>query len=91
MHAAIDSHDDVVRMLLMRGADPNVSDAEGKTSGHHAVIAGAITSLMSILECGGDPDIKDSAGLTPFCYCAMSENPGPLEGMIAETLMYSSI
>jgi len=91
MHAAIESHDNVVQMLLMRGADPNVSDAEGKTAGHHAVIAGAIISLMSILECGGDPDIKDNAGLTPFCYCAMSENPGPLEGMIAEALMYSSI
>ena len=91
IHAAIESDETIVQMLLMRGADPNARDAEGKTAEHFAVLSGAVPSLRSLLECGGDPSIKDDDGYTPFCYCAMSENPGPLEGFLAETLMYRAV
>ncbi len=68
---------DGVRWLLHQGANPNVSNAEGKTPLHTVACAsfcmGAmmcggnpVEVLCILLEAGADPHVKDANGKTPL-------------------------
>jgi ankyrin repeat protein len=91
IHAVMESWEELVQMLLMRGADPNASDNFGKTAQHYAVLHGGVITLRSLLESGGDPAQPDGEGLTPFCYCAMRDNSELLLALLAECLMFRAI
>ncbi len=91
IHAVMESWEDLVQMILMRGADPNASDDFGKTAQHYAVLCGGVTGLRSLLESGGDPAQPDGDGMTPFCYCATREDSEVMLALLAECLVFRAI
>src|SRR5690606_9129805 len=62
---------DAALLMLVRGAEPALADAQGLTALHLAVSeqAGQVTAL--ILDSGADPDPKDQAGRTPLWYATV--------------------
>ena len=57
-------------MLLMRGANPNAQDTEGKTPMHYAVRVDDVQFgtflVLLLIDKGGDPNIVDAKGRTPL-------------------------
>jgi ankyrin repeat protein len=54
----------VARLLLERGADPNIQDKNGMSPLHHAFRTGNVLAACLLLEKGADPTIKDRHGWT---------------------------
>ncbi len=73
--AAVAKHDDIVRFLLSKGADINLTDAHGDTALGGAAIGGdpAITQLL--LDAGSDIEHKGDDGLTPLMLAAGANRP----------------
>ncbi|CAN8003412.1 unnamed protein product [Ixodes hexagonus] len=55
-----------IRSLLDYGADPNAATTEGITALHIAAVWGNETSLLMLLEAGGDPRLHDDNGNDVF-------------------------
>jgi ankyrin repeat protein len=53
------------RMLLRKGASPNLADDRGWTAIHQAVSRGNVKMLASLMQSGGDADRPDRRGITP--------------------------
>jgi len=74
--AAMGWHADIVWLLLLRGADPNVQDGIGHTPLHLAVKTKPCVDVAKILlEAGADPNIQDAYGRTPLHYAVFHDNP----------------
>jgi ankyrin repeat protein len=56
--------DDLVKMLLDAGADPNAKSASGSTPLHTAGFTGNATVVGMLLEAGGDATATDGKGFT---------------------------
>jgi ankyrin repeat protein len=56
-------HDDIARLLLQRGANPNVTDPDGWTPLHVAVFeTGRLSMIRLLLDHGADPNKQTSRG-----------------------------
>ncbi|HKQ60826.1 MAG TPA: ankyrin repeat domain-containing protein, partial [Candidatus Polarisedimenticolaceae bacterium] len=53
------------RLLLRKGASPNLPDEQGWTAVHQAVSRGNVKILGDLLAAGGDVARRDKDGLTP--------------------------
>lgn len=53
-----------LRILLHRGADPNLMDGTGDTALHVAAAAGHLRMVHDLLEAGADPEMRNGEGLT---------------------------
>ena len=62
LHSVADHYPEVTKILLEKGADPNIKDDEGKTPLHYAIEFNCPESMEVLLEKGADPDIKDGMG-----------------------------
>eukprot|EP00618_Florenciella_parvula_P021966 CAMPEP_0119504474 /NCGR_PEP_ID=MMETSP1344-20130328/25328_1 /TAXON_ID=236787 /ORGANISM="Florenciella parvula, Strain CCMP2471" /LENGTH=59 /DNA_ID=CAMNT_0007540853 /DNA_START=21 /DNA_END=196 /DNA_ORIENTATION=+ len=49
-HAAASGHEDIVRLLRDRGADPTIKDGPGKTPADYAIEEGAEGALQALQE-----------------------------------------
>lgn len=58
--------DDLVKMLLDSGADPNAKSASGGTPLHTAGFTGNVTVVRMLLEAGADANATDGKGFTPL-------------------------
>ncbi len=58
--------DDTVALLLSRGADPNVCQADGTTALHLATRAGRSAVMAHLLRAGANPDPVDVRGFSPL-------------------------
>ncbi|XP_063698052.1 serine/threonine-protein phosphatase 6 regulatory ankyrin repeat subunit B-like [Culicoides brevitarsis] len=58
----------LVRLLLKKGANPNVKDLDGGTPVHLAASEGKHEILELLLRHGGDMTLKDNQGWTPLQY-----------------------
>lgn len=56
--------DDLVKMLLDAGADPNAKTASGGTPLHTAGFTGNVTVVRMLLAAGADPHATDGKGFT---------------------------
>eukprot|EP01130_Rhizamoeba_saxonica_P005192 TRINITY_DN2079_c0_g1_i1.p1 TRINITY_DN2079_c0_g1~~TRINITY_DN2079_c0_g1_i1.p1 ORF type:complete len:629 (-),score=115.50 TRINITY_DN2079_c0_g1_i1:72-1925(-) len=66
------SHKDVARLLLLRGANPSVSEATRQNSPLHAACAnGNISCLNILLKYCDDINIKNIQGNTPLHICIL--------------------
>lgn len=60
------SLDSVVRIMLIRGADPDAQDRAGRTLLHFAAATGRTDMLKTLLDRKANPDIRDAKGNAPL-------------------------
>jgi ankyrin repeat protein len=65
IRAAEGGHVAIVRLLLARGADPNTTDAEGRTPLAAAAEAGYPEVVKALLDAAADPQRRDGEGRSP--------------------------
>jgi ankyrin repeat protein len=53
------------RLMLARGASPNIADERGWTAIHRRVSRGNVKMLRELLAAGGDATRRDKEGFTP--------------------------
>lgn len=66
MLAAANDMNDMVRMLLAMGADPNAVDNNGNNALMYAAFTGSCENSLAIMSYGVDPAVKNNAGQTPM-------------------------
>ena len=65
LHAASgNGHTDIMKLLLDRDADINLTDQENMTPLHYAVISGGKEAVSLLLENGADTSIRTKEGKT---------------------------
>ncbi len=75
LHYAVEKKDwEIIRLLLMYGADPNGSDHYETFPLHDAVIKGDLRMVLLLLLAGANPNVKDSHGITPLHYAVWKGN-----------------
>jgi ankyrin repeat protein len=57
---------DAVRRILAEGADPNATDALGRTALHYAARKGYLTIVSALIDDGAILDVKDQEGFVPL-------------------------
>ncbi len=65
IHAAVDGLEEIVRVLLVRSADPRAYDVRGWTALHFAVQDRHLAVVRLLLEAGADPNAQDANGNSP--------------------------
>lgn len=76
--AAHHGREEVVKLLLEKGADPNVLH-DDKAPIHWAAEFGHKAVVELLIEKGGDAEIKDSSGITALYYAAVNKNRAVME------------
>jgi len=66
--AACGGNADVVGVLLCRGADPDLQDAEGRTAIMHAASYGHLDCVTRLIEAGASVAIEDHEQRGTFLY-----------------------
>ena len=69
--ASLSGNDQVVSLLLERGANIRWIDKTGNTPLHEAALFCHPETVRLLLQHGADPSVRDKAGSTPLGLCAM--------------------
>ncbi|UYV81943.1 TRPA1 [Cordylochernes scorpioides] len=80
--AASRDHVDIIRFILDRGADPNLTDDEGNTALHVAVENGALAALHCLLERGADGNALNNDMMGPIHLATQLNQVHVLEEMV---------
>src|SRR5574343_355343 len=68
MHASTNGHDDIVRLLLRAGVNPNIQDSDGNTPLILAVRYGQINATKELLRFCADTTIVNNSGYSVYNY-----------------------
>lgn len=71
--AAAARRPDIARMLLAKGANPNLRDQSGIAVFHVVAITGQIDLAEMLLKHGADVNAKDDSGKTPLAHAVASK------------------
>jgi hypothetical protein len=82
--AALAQSAETLELLLHRGANPNDTDASGRTPLHSAIVKGSRSCecVRLLVELGADVNHADSYGYTPLHIAALSEFSACVELLI---------
>lgn len=87
--AAFNGSDDLVRLLLERGADPNATDRTGKGPIVYAAAKGFASIVALLIDAGADPDARYAHDLTALMWAAGHANDVPAqEGLETVALLH---
>jgi ankyrin repeat protein len=86
LHAAFaESHEEMVRYLLTRGADPNLVDASGYTALHWAARSNDVRMLeLAHRAAQQDVDVTDNEGRTPLSWVSQGNDVVALAWLLAQ-------
>lgn len=59
-------HEDISRLLLSLGVDPNTANKQGRTALHYAASKGRTALIQVLLQSGASPTSKDCTGSIPL-------------------------
>lgn len=62
--AAAQGHEDILRLLLAEGANPNALNDSGRSGLWRACYNGQVGTLTLLLEAGADPSFRDKVWAT---------------------------
>ncbi|XP_041875681.1 ankyrin repeat domain-containing protein 7-like [Corvus kubaryi] len=82
MMAAEHQQEECVAILPEHGADPNLTDADGNTALHLAVLSGNATVAGRLLEHGARSDAQNQGGYTPLDLAVSKEHEEMLECLV---------
>ena len=82
MAAASYGKQDIVRVLLGKGANPNVKDRDGQTALMKAVAANQALTVRVLIQSGADIQIKDNKGRTAISIAQEKKDPKVVEFML---------
>ena len=71
--AAAARRPDIARMLLAKGANPNLRGEAGITVFHEVAITGQIDLAEMLLQYGADANAQDDSGKTPLAHAVASK------------------
>lgn len=83
-----EAHMQVIEFLLLKGANPNVKDEEGRTPLHQAARNINVRGAKLLLRFGADVNAEDCNGMTPLEWLLHDERGE--EGRETENLLISS-
>ncbi|AUZ06096.1 ankyrin repeat-containing protein [Vitreoscilla sp. C1] len=78
------AHEDVVRVLLEKGADVQAANGLGQTPLMIAAANGQATMAKLLLDHGAAVDVQDASGRTPFILAAMSNHTDVMEVLLSD-------
>lgn len=73
--AAWTGKENIVKLLLARGADPDVTDVNGETALHWAASVNRVAVLRLLLDGRADPGIRNRSGQTALDVARYEERP----------------
>lgn len=71
--AACQGHNNVVALLIERGADPNKCNDENRSPLYRAAYNGYLETIQLLLESGGDPRLRSKQGETAYDVAKTAE------------------
>ena len=75
---------ELARILLEKGANPNIKDKLGRTPLHVAVISRAYEVVKLLLEHGADVNCKDESGKTPLACINIDDTSTDIRDLLIE-------
>lgn len=84
--AASKGNPQIVKLLLEKGADPDLQNSSKSTALHYAASKGHEEVLLEILKSAGKPnlEVKDASGSTPLGRAASRGNMGCVKLLIQQ-------
>jgi hypothetical protein len=73
-HAIRYGHDDIINLLLLHGANPNVKGKMGKTSLYQAINKGNPEIVKKLLDNGANPNMQYALSRCNYLYTALYNN-----------------
>ncbi|HWR38981.1 MAG TPA: ankyrin repeat domain-containing protein [Patescibacteria group bacterium] len=82
MAAASYGKQDIIRLLLGKGANPNAKDKDGQTALMKAVAANQALAVRVLMQSGADVNMRDAKGRTAISIAKEKKDPKVVEFML---------
>lgn len=81
----------ILRELMEKGANPNITDRKGRNAFHHALRSKVVTTSMLLMSKMHDLSVKDRSGKTYLMYAVLSSMHTIIRSLIAQGVDVHSV